>query len=100
MGMTCGSRLRSRSCQHGCLSASESALYFSPMDTNTTTQVVNGPVDLSWLHRELWGNEVWHYLVLFGYVVDAVFLSKLAGVAMSRRFEVLVRGQMAAIADK
>jgi len=30
---------------------------------------------------------VWHYLVLFGYVVAAVFLSKLADVAMSRRFK-------------
>lgn len=70
------------------------------MDTNTTQQVANVPMDLSWLQRELWGNEVWHYLVLFGYVVAAVFLSKLADVAMSRRFETIARGQMTAIADK
>ena len=67
------------------------------MDTNTAQQVTSGLIDLPWLYWELWGNQVWHYLVFFGYVIAAVFLSKLADVLMSRRFKMLAEDQKAAI---
>jgi MscS family membrane protein len=70
------------------------------MDTNATNQVANVPMDLSWLYWELWGNQVWHYLVFFGYVIAAVFLSKLADVLMSRRLKKFGQNQKAAIADR
>jgi MscS family membrane protein len=70
------------------------------MDTNTVTPVTNGLIDLPWLYWDLWGNQVWQYLVFFGYVIAAVFLSKLADVLMSRHFKKLGQKHNTTIADK
>src|ERR1700722_5793370 len=70
------------------------------MDTNTPQQVTSGLIDLPWLYWNLWGNQVWHYLVFLGYVIAAVFLSKLADVLMSRHFKLLGQNQKTGIAER
>jgi MscS family membrane protein len=40
--------------------------------------------DRPWLHHDLWGNELWQYILFFFYVLAAVVLSKLCDIIMSR----------------
>jgi MscS family membrane protein len=57
------------------------------MNTNTLVEITDSLFSAPWFHQTLWGNELWQYLVLFAYVLAAVFLSKLADVLMWHRFK-------------
>ncbi len=57
------------------------------MDTNTTQQIAFGLEGPPWLRWEFLGNQVWQYLVFFGYVVAAVVLSKLVDILLRRAFK-------------
>jgi MscS family membrane protein len=60
------------------------------MNTNTVN-LAFGLNDIPWLQEEVWGNQLWQYLVFLLYVVAAVFLSKLADVLMARYFRALAQ---------
>jgi len=54
------------------------------MDTNVTQQLAFGPAGLPWLQWEILGNQIWQYLIFLGYVVAAVFISKLMDLLLRR----------------
>jgi MscS family membrane protein len=70
------------------------------MNTNVTEEITLGLDKLPWLDWNILGNQVWQYLVFFGYVVAAVFLSKLADVLMRRGFKPSGPNDTTAIAER
>ncbi len=57
------------------------------MDTNSTQQLAFGPAGPPWLHWEFFGNQMWQYLIFLGYIVAAVFASKLMDLLLCRAFK-------------
>src|SRR5690349_9895766 len=70
------------------------------MDSNVLNEVAGELRDVPWFHRQFGGNEVWQYLVLAGYVIAAVILSKLADALMSRQFKLFRKTEKTVFADK
>jgi MscS family membrane protein len=54
------------------------------MGTNVTRQLAFGPAGLPWLQWEILGNQIWQYLIFLGYVLAAVFISKLMDLLLRR----------------
>src|SRR5579863_3110192 len=70
------------------------------MNTNVTEEITLRLDKLPWLHWSVLGNQVWQYLVFLGYVVAAVFLSKLTDVLVCRGLKSASHNDRIAVAER